>query len=53
MATDKYLSLEEGRKAKKLDRFSEEYQTEGSKKEFDSLLLRMPRSSKAGERSEV
>ena len=47
MATGKYLNLEEARKAKKLDRFAEEHPTKGSKKEFDSLLLRMAKSSKA------
>lgn len=47
MATGKYLSLEEARKAKELDRFAKEHPTEGSKKEFDTLLLRMAKSSKA------
>ncbi len=46
MARGKYLSLEEARKAKKLDRFAKEHPTEGNKKEFDSLLLRMAKSSK-------
>ena len=41
MARGKYLSLEEARKAKKLDRFAEEHPTKGSKKEFDALLLRI------------
>ena len=47
MVHGKYLSLEEARKAKKLDRFAKEHPTKGSKKEFDSLLLRMAKSSKA------
>ncbi len=46
MATGKYLSLEEARKAKKLDRFAKEHQTKGSKKEFDSLLARMATTKK-------
>lgn len=41
MATGKYLSLEEARKAEKLDRFAKEHPTKGSKKAFDSLLVRM------------
>lgn len=48
MARGKYLSLEEARRAKKLDRFAKEHPTKGSKKAFDSLLLRMAKSSKAG-----
>jgi len=50
MATGKYLSLEEARKAKKLDRFAKEHPTKVSKKKFDSLLERMAKSSKASER---
>lgn len=50
MARGKYLSLEEARKAKKLDRFAKEHPTKGSKKVFDALLLRMAKSSKEGER---
>ncbi len=47
MAHGKYLSLEEARKAKKLDRFADEHPTKGSKKAFDDLLTRMAKSSKA------
>ena len=47
MGTGRYLSLEEARKAKKLDRFAKEHPTRGSKMEFDALLLRMAKSSKA------
>ena len=47
MATGKYLSLEEARKAKKLDRFAKEHPTKGSKKDFDSLLLRMAKAKKS------
>lgn len=51
MARGKYLSLEEARKAKQLDRFAKEHPTKGGKKEFDALLLRMARSSKADEKT--
>lgn len=47
MAAGKYLSLEEARKAKQLDRFVKEHPTKGSKKEFDALLLRMAKSLRA------
>jgi hypothetical protein len=43
MSRGKYLSLEEARKAKQLDRFAKEHPTEGDKKEFDDLLGRMAR----------
>ncbi len=46
MATGKYLSLEEARKAKKLDRFAKEHPTKGSKKAFDALLARMATKKK-------
>jgi len=49
MSHGKYLSLEEARKAKKLDRFSVEHPTKGSKKKFDSLLRRMAKSQPKGE----
>ena len=51
MAHGKYLSLEEARKSKQLERFAKEHPTKGSKKAFDSLLLRMAKSSKEGERT--
>lgn len=38
MALGKYLSLEEARKAKQLDRFAKEHQSEGDKDKFDHLL---------------
>lgn len=47
MAQGKYLSLEEARKAKKLDRFAAEHPTKGCGKAFDALLQRMAKSSKA------
>ena len=46
MATGKYLSFEEARKKKQLDRFAKEHPTKGSKKEFDALMLRMARANK-------
>lgn len=51
MSEGKYLSLEEARTAKNLERFAEEHPTKGSKKAFDALLLRMARSSKANGRT--
>jgi len=51
MATGKYLSLEEARKAKLLKRFAKEHPTKGSKKVFDALLGLMARSSKASEKT--
>ncbi len=56
MARRKYLSLEEARKMKRLDRFCKEHPSEGDKKQFDRLLDAMakgkpPRSSKEGEQT--
>lgn len=51
MAHGKYLSLEEARKAKQLDRFAKEHPTKGKKKDFDDLLMRMARSSEADEKT--
>ena len=41
MARGKYLSLEEARKMKRLDRFAKEHPSEGDEKEFDGLFERM------------
>lgn len=49
MATGEYLSLEEARREKKLDRFAKEHPTKGSKKKFDSLLRRMAKSQPKAE----
>lgn len=38
MATGKYLSLEEARKQKKLDRFANEHPSKGDESAFDGLL---------------
>jgi len=46
MARGKYLSLEEARRAKKLDRFAKEHPTKGSKNVFDDLLARMAGTKK-------
>lgn len=52
MSTGKYLSLEEARKLKNLDRFAKEHPSEGDEKAFDELLGRMSKSSpKAGRTS--
>ena len=52
MSTGKYLSLEEARIKKKLDRFCKEHPSEGDEKAFDDLLGRMAKSSpKAGRTS--
>jgi hypothetical protein len=41
VARGKYLSLEEARKAKKLDRFAKEHPSRGDEQKFDGLLDRM------------
>jgi len=41
MARGKYLSLEEAREAKKLDRFSKEHPSERDEAALDGLLERM------------
>ncbi len=38
MSTGRYLSLEEARKEKQLDRFAKEHQSKGDEEEFDQLL---------------
>lgn len=38
MSQDKYLSLEEARKEKKLERFAKEHPSEGDKKPFNKLF---------------
>lgn len=52
MATGKYLSVEEARKKKQLDRFAKEHPTKGNRSLFDTLFNRMAESSpKAGQTS--
>lgn len=51
MATGKYLSLEEARKATQLKRFAKEHPSKGDKKKFDALLERMVKSSEANEKT--
>lgn len=41
MARGKYLSLEEARRQKKLDRFAKEHPSEGDKERFDRLFRAM------------
>jgi hypothetical protein len=49
MSTGKYLSLEEARKEKKLDRFCKEHPSDGDEEKFDRALdlMAKPKSSKA------
>ena len=49
MSTGKYISLEEARNDKKLDRFCKEHPTETKKKDFDSLLGAMCKPKKKEE----
>lgn len=51
MATGKYLSLEEARKQKKLERFAKEHPSKGNEKKFDALLDRMAKNLKASEKT--
>jgi hypothetical protein len=53
LSRGKYLSLEEARKQKKLDRFCKEHPSEGNQEEFDNLLAAMAasKSSKEGEQT--
>ena len=41
MAVGKYISLEEARKLKRLDRFAKEHPSEGDEQKFDELFERM------------
>ena len=49
MARGKYLSLEEARKLKRLDRFAKEHPSEGDEQKFDELFERMAFSKKPEE----
>jgi len=46
MSTGKYISLEEARNEKKLDRFIKEHPSEAKKKDFDGLLDAMCKPKK-------
>ena len=46
MSTGKYISLEEARNEKKLDRFCKEHPSETKKKDFDLLLGAMCKPKK-------
>ena len=45
MSTGNYLSLEEARKKKKIDRFAKEHPSKGNEEVFDDLLDKMAKSS--------
>ena len=49
MSQGKYLSLEEARKEKRLERFAKDHPTTGSMKKFDALLRRMARKPSKAE----
>jgi len=49
MSTGKYLSLEEARNEKKLDRFCKEHPSKAKKKDFDGLLAAMTKPKKTKE----
>lgn len=49
MATGKYLSLEEARKHKRIERFVKEHSTTGNKKQFDLLLHKMAKKPSKAE----
>lgn len=55
MSRGKYLSLEEARKLKQLDRFAKEHPSQGDKGRFDDLLDTMakgkPKSLGEGEKT--
>ena len=46
MSTGKYISLEEARNDKKLDRFIKEHPSKADKKAFDTLLGAMTKPKK-------
>ena len=41
MSRGRYLSLEEARKLKQLDRFAKEHPSEGDQEQFDTLFIAM------------
>ena len=49
MASGKYLSLEEARKAGNLRRFAKEHPSEGDRHLFDRLLTEMSKTTEASE----
>jgi hypothetical protein len=51
MSRGKYLSLEEARKTRKLDRFAKEHPSEGDRRRFDRLLDEMSKTIEAEETS--
>lgn len=53
MSRGKYLSLDEARRKKQLDRFGKEHPSKGEEKKFDALLEAMakPKSLKEAEQT--
>ncbi len=53
MARGKYLSLEEARRMKRLDRFCKEHPSEGDEELFDRLLdvMAKPKKTEEGEQT--
>lgn len=51
MSRGKHLSLEEARKANKLDRFAKEHPSEGDKSAFDRLFNAMTKKKPEGEKT--
>lgn len=51
MTIVKYISLEEARKEKKLDRFVREHPSEGDKPLFDKLFNAMAKKKSEGEKT--
>jgi hypothetical protein len=49
MSRGKYLSLEEARKGRKLDRFAKEHPSEGDRSRFDRLLEEMSKTIEEAE----
>ena len=51
MSQGKYISLEEARKAKQLDRFAKEHPSEGDKPTFDKLFNAMAKKKPEGDKT--
>jgi len=49
MSSGKYLSLEEARKQKRIERFVKEHPTTGNKKQFELLLHKMAKKPSRAE----
>ena len=53
MSTGKYISLEEARNDKKIDRFIKEHPSEAKKKDFDALLGAMCNPEKKADKKKT